>query len=187
MKKLVFVLAALTLLSSLPAAAQEGSSAVPKLGAVNLSRVMLESRQGQASRERLNEYYRNKMTELQTERQALEREQTDLQNQRSVLSESAFTQRRNDLEQRMLAFRQRSEQADRELQRMQLEETNSFLQVVAPIIAEIGEEQSYTLIFEIGSNQAAILYADTVLDITDEVVRRLNALPETSEGGGEQQ
>ena len=171
MKRILAVLT-LVILVATPLAAQDDGGTI-SLAFIDMSRVARESIIGQESQARFEEFMQSTMNELQQEGQALQREQADLENQQSVLSEAAFAARRNDLQQRMLAFRQRQEEANRQAQQMQAEETQRFAQQAGPIIEQICLERGYTLVFDIATE--GLWYHDAALDITPLVVQRLNA------------
>ena len=46
--------------------------------------------------------------------------------------------------------------------------------MIAQVIDRMGEEEGYTLIFN--ASQSGLVYIATTLDITDEIIRRVNAL-----------
>ncbi len=169
---LTLILALALALPGAHAVAQD-QPATFKVAIVDLNRLLVESALGKASQTRLQEYFEAKQNELAQEYQALQREQGSLENQRSVLSMDAYTTRRNDLEQRMLRFRQRSEEAEATFKQMQTDETQGFLSQMAPIIKAIGDEGSYTFILR--RTAPAVLYYNPTVDITDEVLRRLDA------------
>ena len=171
MKKVSIITALTAALFCIPVLAQDTSEGI-KIAVIDMQRVILESSLGKAMQGRVQEYVRSKTGELQQEQQALQREQADLENQRSVLSAEAYTNRRNDLEQRALAFRQRSEAADREYQRIYQEEMKKFIAQAAPVIEIIGQENNFTLVFD--RNDQGLLFFDRTLDITDMVLQRLD-------------
>ena len=180
MIKRVLLITALALAMVLPSARAQGEGSTIKIAIVDLNRLLVESDMGKASQQKLTEYFEAKQIELQQEYQALQREGASLENQRSVLSVDAYTAKRNQLEQKTLAFRQKSEQAEREFKEMQEQETQTFLRRTAPIVEEIGKNGDYTLILR--RTAPAVLYFDTAIDITSEVLTRLNALgPETQQ------
>ena len=158
---------------SLSAAYAQSEGTTLKVAIVDLNRLLVESNIGKASQQKLTEYYEAKQIELQQEYQSLQREGVSLENQRSVLSADAYTAKRNQLEQKTLAFRQKSEQAEREFQDMQQQESESFMRRTVPIVDAIGKEQGYTLILR--RTAPAVLYFDPAIDITTEVLARLNA------------
>jgi outer membrane protein len=170
-KRVITILLALAF-ASVPLTAQDQPGPI-KIAIVDLDRLLVESALGKASQARLQEYFESKQNELAQEYQALQREQASLENQRSVLSSDAYTSKHNDLEQRMLRFRQKSEEAENRFKQMQNEETTNFLKQLAPVVEAVGKEGNYTLI--IRPTAPAVLYFDPAYDITDLVLRRLNA------------
>lgn len=179
MKTLSMISALALVIVALPAAAQDDATPL-KIAIVDMDRVVMQSELGKASQGRVDQYIQTKLNELQQEGQALEQERVTLENQRSVLSAQAYTSRRNELEQRMLAFRQRSEAADRELDSMRQEETRKFLLEAIPVIQQIGNEGEFTLILD--RNNSGVLFFDTAIDITDQVLQALNEKSQADAG-----
>jgi len=171
--KKILVLVTLALVFTAAPIFAQGEDKPFRVAIVDLNRLLTESSLGKASQARLQNFYEAKQTELQQEYQALQREGASLENQRSVLAADAYTAKRNQLEQKTLAFRQKSEEAEREFKKMQQEETGKFLTAMAPIIDSLGKEGSYTLILR--RSAPAVLYYDPAIDVTDEVLRRLDA------------
>jgi outer membrane protein len=155
----------------------QGESGSIKIAVIDMQRVIVESTPGKAVQARVEGFVNKKMAELQQEQQALKRQEADLENQRSVLSQEAYSSRRNDLEQKALAFRQKSEAADREYQQLYQQEMQTFIEMAAPIIEAIGKEGNYTMIVDRADQ--GLLFYDESLDITDQVLTRINA----SQGG----
>jgi outer membrane protein len=167
-------LAALALVAVLCAlaAAQEASTDI-KIAVIDMQRVIAESTAGKAMQDRVQGFINTKASELNQEKQALQREEADLENQRSVLSTEAYQSRRNQLEQKALGFRQKSQSADREYQQLYQQELGTFIQSAAPVIEKLGEEGNFTMIVD--RNDQGLLYYSKALDITDLALERLNA------------
>jgi outer membrane protein len=151
----------------------QGESGNIKIAIVDMQRVIIESTPGKAVQARVEGFVNKKTAELQQEQQSLKRQEADLENQKSVLSQEAYASRHNDLEQKALAFRQKSEAADREYQQMYQQEMRQFIEMAAPIIEAIGKEGNYTMIVD--RNDQGLLFYDQALDITDQVLARINA------------
>jgi outer membrane protein len=167
-------LAALALVAVLVAhaAAQEAGTDI-KIAVIDMQRVIAESTAGKAMQDRVQGFINAKAAELNTEKQTLQREEADLENQRSVLSAEAYQSRRNQLEQKVLGFRQKSQAADREYQTLYQQELRKFIESAAPVIERLGEEGNFTMIVD--RNDQGLLYYSKALDITDQALERLNA------------
>lgn len=169
----VAVFSALILLSVCTPASSQDSAGSIKIAVIDMQKVILESSLGKSMQGRVDGFVQSKMSELQKEQQALKREEADLENQRSVLSAEAYTKRRNDLEQKALTFKQKSEAADREYKALYQEEMRKFIEKAAPVIETFGKEGGYTMIVD--RNDQGLLFYDKALDITDMVLQKLDA------------
>lgn len=147
-----------------------------KIGIINMRRVIAESAAGQAAETKVKDFYQNKRNELQQEMKSLQDEVSQLESQRSVLSQEAYLERANQLQKRELDIQQKSKAAERQFQQMQQEEMQKFFKIAGPIVEAIGVEQGFTMIMDntpTGTNQ--IIYFDKTIDITDLVIERVNA------------
>lgn len=172
----------LTVSLMLPLAAVAQDSAKPvKIGIINMGRLTLESKIGSASQSRVDKFVKDKINELQQENDTLQREIQTLDSQKDVLTEEAFTTKRNDLQQRALTLDQKKKDADRALQRIQSEEAQKFIKQASPIIQSIGKELNLSLIIDsTPSRNPGLIWFDDTLDITDMVIKRLDAATQST-------
>lgn len=179
MKKVALTLAVLFLLP-LAAAAQDSAKPI-KVGIINMGRLTLESKIGGASQDRVDQFVKEKITELQQEDSALQREIQTLESQRTVLTEESFTTKRNALQQKALALDQKQKDADRTLKRIQAEEAQKFIRQASPVIEAIGKELDLSLIIDsTPSRNPGLIWYNDALDITDLVIQRLDAATQST-------
>lgn len=130
------------------------------------------------------EEFRQDMARFQEEMERMESELSELMNryqqQRSTLSPEAREQRENEIRQRELEFQQRVEQMEQQAVQRREELVGPILARMSDAIEAIRTEGNYTMIFDVASQ--AIVAADPDLDLTEEVIRRLQqtASPEGS-------
>ena len=74
----------------------------------------------------------------------------------------------------MLRLNRLQEDVQQELGLRQNELTMEITEMIGQIIEVVGEEGGYTLIFN--AIQSGLVYIGPTLDITDEIIRRLNAM-----------
>ena len=74
----------------------------------------------------------------------------------------------------MLRLNRLQEDVQQELGLRQNELTLEITEMIAQIIEVMGEEDGYTLIFN--AIQSGLVYIGPTLDITDEIIRRIDAL-----------
>jgi Skp family chaperone for outer membrane proteins len=143
-----------------------------KIGVIDLEEIAVKSTVGKAAQDKLRSWFETKKRDLDAKERSLQQEVATLENQRSVMSAEAYAQRKNELEQRTLAFNQERDAAQRELERRQEEALDEFAQVVGPVIEQIGEELGLTVILD---RRTGVYYFDREVDITSIVIDRLNS------------
>ncbi|MCX6553098.1 MAG: OmpH family outer membrane protein [Acidobacteria bacterium] len=159
-----------------PAAAQP--AAAPKFpdGAkyafINIQRIAGESADGKASSSKIEALRQRKATELNDKNKAVETLQTK---QRSaVLGEDARAQIQKDIDKIQVEIQRMTQDAQAELQELQNELQVEFQRKVAPIIEQVARDKGLQLLFS--QADSGLVWADAGLDLTNEVIRRLDAV-----------
>ncbi len=157
---------ACALLFSLPDAhAQTNAIAV-----VDIQRIMSESTAAKSVREQLESKQKAFQAELTKKEDALQKEDQELAKKRSVLSKEAF-------EEKARAFRNKATEAQKEVQSKKAMLDNAFEQSIVDIqkaVTEIISDMSKEQGFVVAIPTSQILYADEKLNISEEVLNRLN-------------
>ena len=166
----VLMAALASILAGVPLAAQEVVSA--KIGVFNADRVMAESQPGQQALALFNQLRDQRVSELQVQQDQI----NILQQQAiSVTPGSPDAVRLNrEVENSMLRLQRLQEDVEVELGMRQQELTTGIMNMIAQAIEVIGEEEGYTLIFN--EIQSGLVFVGPTLDITEELIRRVNAL-----------
>lgn len=135
----------------------------------------------------IQDYHKMKSTEAKFEKktQALSKELDsvaglfqnevrEFQQNMNSMSSSDREQRQNELMQKQQMLQQTQQQKSQQLRQESDEAIDSLIDEVKDYVADYGKENGYTYIF--GSNESAnIMYAKDGLDITEEVLEKLNA------------
>lgn len=151
-----------------PAAAQG-----PKVAVINTEQVLLESQTGKAALAQLRELREAKEAEgqaLQDEVQELRKRLTD---GRLSLAEDKLAELEQQLEEKGIELRRFQDDATRELNKRRDEVLAEIDRKVLPIINQVGREQGYSLIFR--KYESGLVFAADEVDITSEIIRRLDA------------
>lgn len=152
-------------------AAQDAPASL-KIGVFNAERIMAESVAGQQALAQFNQLRDQRMTELQAQQDQI----TALRQQGLAAqpgsAEAAQLQRQ--MEDRTVQFQRLQEDVQNELTMRQNELTGGITEMVGGIIDKMGEELSFSLIFN--AIQSGLVYVDETIDITDEIIQRLDAL-----------
>ena len=161
------------------AAAQEGGAdAQPAPPPENTQFVYIDSQQilqqapgaseAQQTWSRELAQYRSEVQQLAAEIDSM---QSNLEQQREMLNQAAIERRQQEIAQKQQELRQRAQELEQRAAQRQQELLGPILDQVRTVIAEIREEQGYTMVFD--ASAAGVLAADPRLDITDLVIRRL--------------
>jgi outer membrane protein len=144
-----------------------------KYAFVYLHLVAQNSSEGRAASTRIEELQKKKQAELQEKNKQLLAVQQKLQQGGTVLSDPARAQLEKDIErmQREIQFLQQNAQA--EVQDLTQDLQEEFRVKLMPVIEQVGAERDLHIIFSAGD--AGMIWANPGLDITQEIIRRLDA------------
>ena len=150
-----------------------------QIAVVNIQYVMKESTAARNVREQLESKQKSFQTEITKKEEALQKEDKELGKQKSVLAKAAF-------DEKLKSFRTKATDVQKDVQskkafpqpRMSCtvldgafeQSLNDIQKVVTEIISDISKEKG----FVIAVPTSQILFADTKLDISSEVLERLN-------------
>jgi len=160
-----------------PAAAQ-GAGEVPLVVAVlDIQKVMRESTAARAIQAELEEQRETYQAELAQQERKLRAADQDLAADRPTLSQEAFAERREDLEEQATQLRRDVQTRKEQLEAMYNEGMTQIRQALIEVVAEVARERGATLVL----SKSQVVMASSAFDITEEVMQKLNAkLPEVS-------
>ena len=142
-----------------------------KYAFINIQRIASESAEGKASSSRIEGLRSKKAAELAEKNKTVEGLQAK---QRSaVMSEAAAAQVQKDIDKTQVEIQRMTQDAQAELQELQNELQLDFQRKVGPVIEAVAREKGLHLLFS--QSDSGLVWADTGLDMTAEVIRRLDA------------
>jgi len=144
-----------------------------KLAFLNPQRVFQESVDGKAAVGRVNALIAKKQKEGDDRAKLLAGNQQKLQTSGSVMSDTARTQLEREIERQQLEAQRFQQDAQSEINELQAEMQEEFIKKVSPVIQAIAIEKGLELVFN--AADAGLAWVDPNLDLTLEVIRRLDA------------
>jgi outer membrane protein len=142
-----------------------------KYAFINIQRIASESAEGKSSSSRIEALRAKKAAELAEKNKAVEGLQAK---QRSaVMSEAAAAQVQKDIDKTQVEIQRMTQDAQAELQDLQNELQLDFQRKVGPVIEAVSREKGLQLLFS--QADSGLVWADSGLDLTAEVIRRLDA------------
>jgi Skp family chaperone for outer membrane proteins len=139
---------------------------------LDLNRVVSLTTDGRATAAKIQEFRKQKALELQGRSKELETLQGKLSSQ--LLSEAAKAQFQRQFDRARVDFQRLSQDADAAIQEMQDQAERAFFNRLFPVVGQIAKEKSLWAVFTADS---PILWHDEKIDISEEVAKRLEAVP----------
>ena len=137
------------------------------------------SADGKAAAARLQEWEKKKTAEIQTNAKEAEALQAKVNQGGTVLNDQARAQAQRDLQRLQREVTAMQEDAQQEGQGLRQQLLNEFSQKVNPIIAAVAKERGLHMVFSV-SDEANVAWADPGLDLTAEIIKRVDAAPKTA-------
>lgn len=145
-----------------------------KVAFVNVQRIATESAEGKSATKKLDALREKKTNDLNDKNKALQAAQNKLQQSGGVLSDAARGQLEKEIERIQVDIQRFTQDAQTEVQDLQQELQNDFQRKLIPVIQKVASEKSLYLVFS--QSDAGIVWADTGLDITADVIKRFDAV-----------
>jgi outer membrane protein len=143
-----------------------------KIAFINIQAIAANSSAGKEASKRLAELNTKKAAEISDKNKQLQAAQTKLNTGGAVLSESARTQLEKDIDRMQRDIQFSSQNAQAEMNDLQNELQGEFQQKLLPLVKAIAEEKGLQAVFSI--QDSGVAYWDPGLDISDEVIKRLD-------------
>lgn len=169
----LFAFAAAAVFALTPAAHAEDAKA--PIAVVNIQMIMKEASVAKQVREELDKKQKSFQAELTKKDESLQKEDQELGKQKGVLSKEAF-------EEKTRAFRKKVTDVQKEVQTKKATLDNAYAQAISEIqkavfsiVADMAKEKGFVLAIPMEAPPSwQVLYADEKLDISKDVLDRLN-------------
>ena len=146
-----------------------------KIAVVDFEKAVVSSAEGKKSSEKFNGALQGKQAEAQKLQKDLEDAQKKLQTQERTLSEPAKANLQKDIERQTTDLQRFNEDTQKALQGLRDELLRPVAERASGVLNAMAKEQGYTLIIDVSNPQTNVLWANPKNDITDELIRRIDA------------
>jgi outer membrane protein len=167
-----------------PAAPQAPAQAAPqpprpfpegaKIAYINVQRIANDSAEGKQATAKVQALNEKKVGELNQKNTALQGLQQKLQQSGAVMSDTARIQLEKDIEKAQVEIQRFTQDAQAEVRDLQEDLQDEFQRKLMPVIVEVATEKGLHMVFS--QQDAGLVWADTGLDITNDVIKRFDAL-----------
>lgn len=148
-----------------------------KVGCLDTERVLAETDAGKAALAKYNKWYETAMRSLTQDQDQLKADKDTLDRQSSSLSLPELTKRQNAIQARLFQLQLRGSQLLTEATERRRVELAAIDGRIDAVLATLSKELGMSMIFD--KRSSGLRFALSSLDVTNEVIRRLNASPKT--------
>ena len=145
-----------------------------RIAAVNLSYVAQSCKAGKAGLAQIDQLGKKQEAEAAVKAAELEQQRYELQQRGSVMSERARADLQKAFEKGRVDFQRFQQDAQSELQGLQRQFEAEFRLKLLPVVDQISKEKGLHFVFGL-EQSTMIVWWNPSLDISDEVVKRLDA------------
>jgi outer membrane protein len=171
MRSLLRTLLAPLVLIAVPVVAAAQTPSTTLFACLSPQRAFSESEIGKAAIARLTALQDEKAQQIDERNKALQTEEQTLQQSAPLLSDTARAQRTQELEKFRLDVQRFIEDAQAEVTGVQRDTETAFLARLKPAVERVAQEKKLQIVFNLDAG--SILWADSSLDITPEVIEQL--------------
>ena len=143
-----------------------------KIAVVDLERALNEVADGQAAKTKLQDEFKKKQDMLDKKQNELKKLQDNLQSKASMLTEKARQEKAMEFQTKYAEAQQIYQETQQEFVKKQQEVMGDILKKMNPIVKDISQKEGYALV--LNKTDATVIFAQSNLDVTDEVIKRYN-------------
>lgn len=148
------------------------ASGTVRMAVIDVERLVRDSALGKEAFARLKRINDGKKGEAEKLAKEIREMEQKLADQGQSLADDKREALQKQYQEKAMSFKRFNEDATRELDQQQKKELAELERRVMPVIAQVGREKGYTMIFN--KFQSGLVFADDAADVTDEVLRRFN-------------
>jgi outer membrane protein len=144
-----------------------------KVAYVVLQRIANESADGRVATTRIQALQQKKAAELNEKSKQLTGMQQKLEKEGSVMNASAAAELQKNIEKLNVEVQRFTQDAQAEVQELQQQLQQEFQQRLEPVLSQVATEMGLQFVFN--GPDAGLVWADSALDISAEVIKKLDA------------
>ncbi len=156
------------------ASAQDTGPATSKIGFVSLDRILRDSNPAKAAQSKLESEFSKRQKDLQDAGSRVKAAADKFDKDSPVLSDSDRTRRQRELADADKDFQRRQREFNEDINQRKNEELAAVVERANKVIRQIAESEKYDIVFQ------DAVYVNPRIDITDKVLKSLNAAPAPS-------
>jgi len=151
-----------------------------KIGVINYFSALVECAEGKAANEEFQKKLEAKRGEMQKKQTEIQGLQQQLEAQRQTLNEESRAALTKNIAAKNVELQRSQEDAEKEFNALRQEFLERIGRKMGPLVQQYAQENNFTLILDSGAQTSQLLFVNSVLDITQEIVKRFDAVHKPS-------
>ena len=146
-----------------------------KIGVLNVFRVIAECADGKQANEDYQRKFEARREELAKKQRELQELQQQLQSQSRTLNDESRAALSKSVDAKTTELKRSQEDSDKEFTELRNQIFNRIGNKLGPIVQQYAKEYGYTFILDSSTQANQVVYSDPSIEITDDVIKRLDA------------
>jgi outer membrane protein len=172
MKKNVYLMAVMVLLSFVWCAVSFAADKPDKIGFINLQHIMQESNAGKKAAGEFKNYYEKKTRDIKSAETELKTLKDELDKQGEIMTQSARSEKEEAYQKKLRNYQLLVNDTNEELKRRDQEMTQKIMPEIMKIVRSVAGKEKYTLVIDVAT--MPVPYYDKKNDFTDKVIEDYN-------------
>ncbi len=148
---------------------QAFAKAKAKYGVYSMQKIVFSVEEGKKAKTKLQAYMQEKMKELENEKKLIDNLGKELQSQAALLSEEARVRKQEEVQKRVLEFRNLEMKAQQDIKQREMQATQDIVLKVSGLVKIIAEQKKLELVFDQGVMMSS--YIKDPIDLTDQLIK----------------
>jgi outer membrane protein len=144
-----------------------------RIGVVDLRKVVLESKPGQAHRAERDKMVKERRDKLTKEEQSVRAMQEKLEKEKLTLTDKQQEQKRKEIADKIAALQKEAQEAQQEVSQRDSEALKKADVLLHAIVIDIAKQEKLTMVVD--RNQPGLVWINEPVDITDKVLKAYEA------------
>ena len=140
------------------------------VGTVDVQKVLVTVKEGDAVKGKLQKAYEKKQGELKGDEEKIRKQQDEYQKQRLVMNEQAKATKEQQLQEEFVKLQKKTMEYQKEIQEMEQKLKTPILDKIREVVEEVSKKAGVEMTFEMSTGP--IVYAKNMKDLTDEVIKQ---------------
>ena len=138
---------------------------------INMDKVISTSNAGSSILKQLTDLNDKNLQFLKNEEKKFKEKETKLISQKNIISEADFQSKVNELKSEIKNYNQNRDKMINEFNKLKVDNTNNLLKLINPILLKFSDDKEISIVLQ----KKDLVIAKTELDITDDIIRIVNA------------